>query len=97
VTVALLVLDVAWCVVLLAAEIVWPRPRFDVRRWSTVFPLGMTAATMLSVGSAVDVSWLRTPGQVVLWIAVAAWLVVAAGTVRFCLAGTSGVTSTGPR
>ncbi|MGW3101075.1 tellurite resistance/C4-dicarboxylate transporter family protein [Streptomyces sp. NPDC001100] len=97
VTVALLVLDLAWCVVLLAAEIVWPRPRFDLRRWSTVFPLGMTAATMLSVGTALDVSGLRTPGQVVLWIAVAAWLLVAAGTFRFYLAATSGVTSTGPR
>jgi len=97
VTVALLVLDVAWCVVLVAAEVAWPRPHFDVRRWSTVFPLGMTAATMLSVGTAVDVSWLRTPGEVVLWIAVAAWLVVAAGTVRLYLAATSGVTSTGPR
>nr|WSY52393.1 tellurite resistance/C4-dicarboxylate transporter family protein [Streptomyces sp. NBC_00886] len=97
VTVALLVLDVAWCVVLVAAEVAWPRLRYDVRRWSTVFPLGMTAAATLSVGTAVDVSWLRTPGQVVLWIAVATWLVVATGTVRFCLAATSGVTSTAPR
>ncbi|MFJ5301383.1 hypothetical protein [Streptomyces sp. NPDC088350] len=57
----------------------------------------MTAATTLSVGTALDVSWLRTPREVVLWIAVAAWPVVAAGTVRFSLAATSGVTSTGPR
>jgi tellurite resistance protein TehA-like permease len=97
VTVALLVLDLAWCVVLLAAEAVWPRLRFDVRRWSTVFPLGMTAATTLSVGTAMDVPGLRTPGQVMLWIAVAAWLVVAAGTVRYYVAATAAITSTEPR
>ncbi|MCX5092319.1 tellurite resistance/C4-dicarboxylate transporter family protein [Streptomyces sp. NBC_00365] len=97
VTVALLVLDLAWCVVLLAAEAVWPRLRFDVRRWSTVFPLGMTAATTLSVGTAMDVPGLRTPGQVMLWIAVAAWLVVAAGTVRYYVAATAAIRSTEPR
>lgn len=97
VTVTLLVLDLAWCVVLAAAEVARPRPRYDVRRWSTVFPLGMTAAATLSVGSAVDISWLRTPGEVVLWIAVAVWLVVATGTVRSYLAAPSEVTSTGPR
>ncbi|MEV6478716.1 tellurite resistance/C4-dicarboxylate transporter family protein [Streptomyces sp. NPDC051576] len=97
VTVTLLVLDLAWCVVLAAAEVARPRPRYDVRRWSTVFPLGMTAAATLSVGSAVDISWLRTPGEVVLWIAVAVWLVVATGTVRSYLAAPSEVTSTGLR
>jgi hypothetical protein len=97
VTVALLVLDLAWCVVLLAAEAVWPRPRYDVRRWSTVFPLGMTAATTLSVGIAVGASRLWTPGQVMLWIAVAVWLVVAAGTVRSYVAATAAITSTEPR
>ncbi|MET7567888.1 tellurite resistance/C4-dicarboxylate transporter family protein [Streptomyces sp. NPDC005492] len=97
VTVTLLVLDLAWCVVLAAAEVARPRPRYDVRRWSTVFPLGMTAAATLSVGSAVDISSLRTPGEVVLWIAVAVWLVVATGTVRSYLAAPAGVTSTGPR
>ncbi|MEV5548970.1 tellurite resistance/C4-dicarboxylate transporter family protein [Streptomyces sp. NPDC052309] len=81
VTVALLVLDLVWYAVLLVAEIVWPRARYDVRRWSTVFPLGMTAAATLSVAAAVDVPWLEGPGQVLLWIAVAAWLAVASGAV----------------
>ncbi|TXS39726.1 hypothetical protein EAO75_43625 [Streptomyces sp. uw30] len=79
VTVALLVLDLAWYVVLLLAEFAWPRPRYDVRRWATVFPMGMTAAAALSVGTVVDVSWLEPLGKVLLWIAVAAWLAVAAG------------------
>ena len=81
VTVALLVLDLAWYAALLLAEIAWPRLRYDVRRWATVFPMGMTAAAALSVATAVDVPWLKTPGEVLLWIAVAAWLAVTAGAV----------------
>ncbi|MGW3668795.1 tellurite resistance/C4-dicarboxylate transporter family protein [Streptomyces sp. NPDC005141] len=78
-TVALLVLDLAWYCVLLVAEVVWPRLRYDVRRWATVFPMGMSAVATLSVATALDVFRLKGPGQVLLWIAVAAWLAVAAG------------------
>ncbi|WP_264924896.1 tellurite resistance/C4-dicarboxylate transporter family protein [Streptomyces sp. A012304] len=94
VTVALLVLDLSWYVVLLAAEVRWRRPRHDVRRWATVFPMGMTAAATLSVAAAVDVPWLKGPGQALLWIAVAAWLVVAARAVR---SGRASVRSRAPR
>ncbi|MFJ8540872.1 tellurite resistance/C4-dicarboxylate transporter family protein [Streptomyces sp. NPDC093586] len=86
-TVALLAVDLAWCVVLLVGEIVWPRPRYDVRRWSTVFPLGMTAAATLSVAAAVDVPWLEGPGRALVWFAVAVWLVVAAGAAVSARAG----------
>ncbi|MGW4563642.1 tellurite resistance/C4-dicarboxylate transporter family protein [Streptomyces sp. NPDC004561] len=79
VTVALLVLDLAWYLVLLVAEAARPRLLYDVRRWSTVFPMGMTAAAALSVATAVGVPWLRGPGHVLVWVAVAAWLWVAAG------------------
>jgi tellurite resistance protein TehA-like permease len=89
VTVALLVLDLAWYCVLAAAELRWPRPRYDVRRWASVFPMGMTAVATLSVSTAVDVPWLRGPGQVLLWIAVAAWLVVAAQAALAARAGRS--------
>lgn len=97
VTGALLALDLAWYVVLLAAELGWPRPRYDVRRWATVFPLGMTSAATLSVAAALDVSWLKTPGQVLLWIAVAAWLAVAAGAVVSARGGIASLRSTAPR
>jgi tellurite resistance protein TehA-like permease len=97
VTIALLVLDLAWFAVLLVAEVLRPRLGYDVRRWSTVFPMGMTAAAALSVSAAVDVSWLRDPGEVLLWVSVAAWLVVAAGAVRSYGAGRGDVTSTAPR
>ncbi|KUO21598.1 hypothetical protein AQJ91_08370 [Streptomyces dysideae] len=97
VTVALLVLDLVWYAVLLFAEARWPRPRYDVRRWATVFPMGMTAAAMLSVAAAVDVPWLKGPGQALLWIAVAAWLAVAVGAVRSYTAPRTAVTSTARR
>ncbi|WP_418346662.1 tellurite resistance/C4-dicarboxylate transporter family protein [Streptomyces fodineus] len=49
VTVALLVLDLAWCLVLVAAEAARPRLGYDELRWATVFPMGMTAVAMLSI------------------------------------------------
>jgi tellurite resistance protein TehA-like permease len=94
VTVALLVLALAWYAVLLVAEFVRPRPRYDARRWATVFPMGMTAVAALSVSATVDVPWLRTPGEVLLWISVAAWAAVAAGAVRSAL---TAVRSRAPR
>ncbi|POX55497.1 hypothetical protein C3489_10650 [Streptomyces sp. Ru71] len=93
-TVALLILDLVWYVLLAVAEVVRPRLTYDTRRWATVFPLGMTAAATLSVAAAVDVPWLKELGEALLWIAVAAWLAVAAGaaaSARYAL------TSTAPR
>ncbi|WP_078889937.1 tellurite resistance/C4-dicarboxylate transporter family protein [Streptomyces maremycinicus] len=94
VTVALLVLSLAWYAVLLVAEVRWPRPRYDMCRWATVFPMGMTAVATLSVAAAVDVPSLKGPGQVLLWVAVAAWLVVAAAALATALAS---VRSRAPR
>ncbi|WP_432192007.1 tellurite resistance/C4-dicarboxylate transporter family protein [Streptomyces sp. bgisy027] len=93
-TVALLVLGVAWYAVLLLAEFAWPRLRYDVRRWSTVFPMGMAAAATLSVGTTLDAPWLEHPGEALMWIAVAAWLAVTAGAAWNCTRLGSNVTST---
>ncbi|MFD9128268.1 tellurite resistance/C4-dicarboxylate transporter family protein [Kitasatospora sp. NPDC059571] len=76
-TLVLLTLDLGAYAVLLAAELLRPRPRYDVRRWSTVFPLGMTAVAVLSTASAAHVARLHTVGEVLLWVAVAAWLLTA--------------------
>ncbi|MFJ2831805.1 tellurite resistance/C4-dicarboxylate transporter family protein [Streptomyces sp. NPDC087263] len=81
-TTALLVLGLAWSCVLAAAELARPRLRYDVRRWATVFPLGMTAVATLAVSTALDVSWTEGLGEVLLWIAVAVWSAVAVGAVR---------------
>src|SRR5207302_2009023 len=47
----LLGIALAWYVVLAYCEARWWRPRYDVRRWSTVFPLAMTALATLSTGA----------------------------------------------
>ncbi|MFE6905903.1 tellurite resistance/C4-dicarboxylate transporter family protein [Streptomyces erythrochromogenes] len=75
VTLVTLALSLVWYVVLLAAELRHPRPRYDIRRWATVFPLGMTATACLSVAEPAGVPWLLPLGEFLLWIAVAAWLV----------------------
>ncbi|MFE0463424.1 tellurite resistance/C4-dicarboxylate transporter family protein [Kitasatospora sp. NPDC058965] len=76
-TLVLLGLDLAWYLVLLAEEVRRPRLAYDIRRWASVFPLGMTAVATLSTGTAAHVSWLRPLGHVLLWIAVGAWLLTA--------------------
>ncbi|MFE0858888.1 hypothetical protein ACFW3J_36710, partial [Streptomyces mutabilis] len=51
----------------------------------------------LSVAAAVDLPWLDAPGQALLWVAVAAWLAVAAGAVFQARAGMrSAGTDAGP-
>ncbi|MGW5197756.1 tellurite resistance/C4-dicarboxylate transporter family protein [Streptomyces spiralis] len=80
-TLTLLAFDLCWCAVLLLAELARPRLGYDVSRWSTVFPLGMTAVALLSVASALGIPRLTVPGEAMLWVAVAAWVVVAAGAV----------------
>ncbi|KIF00717.1 membrane protein, partial [Streptomyces sp. RSD-27] len=77
-TLAALALSLAWYAVLLGAEVRSPRPRYDIRRWSTVFPLGMTATACLTAASVTGPAWLRPPGEVLLWIAVAAWALTCA-------------------
>lgn len=73
-TLVALAVSLAWYAVLLGAELRRPRPRYDIRRWSTVFPLGMTAAACLSAAAPAGIGRLRPLGEVLLWIAVAAWL-----------------------
>lgn len=81
VTLALLALSLVWYVVLLTAELRHPRPRYDIRRWATVFPLGMTAVACLSAAAPAGVAWLLPLGEVLLWIAVGAWLLTFAALV----------------
>jgi hypothetical protein len=77
VTLVLVALALAWYAVLLAVEARWPRPAFDIRRWSSVFPLGMTAVACLAAGKPLGVAWLSPLGEALLWVGVAAWLFTA--------------------
>ncbi|MEV0357885.1 tellurite resistance/C4-dicarboxylate transporter family protein [Nocardia sp. NPDC050697] len=74
VVLVLLALALLGYTVLMVAEVVRPRPGYDIRRWATVFPLGMTAVACWTAGTAADMPVLRTVGAVLLVVAVGAWL-----------------------
>ncbi|MGW6981039.1 tellurite resistance/C4-dicarboxylate transporter family protein [Streptomyces sp. NPDC054932] len=92
VTLVVLALSLVWYVVLLTAELRHPRPRYDIRRWATVFPLGMTATACLSVADPAGIAWLRPLGEVLLWIAVGAWLLTFIALVAAHLTARRGAT-----
>ncbi|MFD4913081.1 hypothetical protein ACFWNR_07640 [Streptomyces virginiae] len=48
--------------------------------------MGMTAVAALSVADAAALGWLRTPGQVLLWVVLAAWVLTLAGLVGYAAA-----------
>lgn len=69
---------VAWLPVLLATELTRPRLRYDTRRWSTVFPIGMYAACSYVVGATEAAPAITEFARLWTWAAVAAWLLVTA-------------------
>jgi tellurite resistance protein TehA-like permease len=79
---ALWCLGTAWLPVLIGCEVARPRLHYDVRRWATVFPLGMYAACSYTVGQVTGITGIARFGQVWTWVAFAAFLVVLAGLVR---------------
>jgi len=86
-TFVLLALDFAGYAVLVVCEVYRPRPHYDIRRWSTVFPLGMTAVASLSTAAAAHAPGLHGPGVVLLWVAAAVWLITFVGLLRAQAAG----------
>jgi hypothetical protein len=62
--------ELAAYVLLASCEVRRPRLQFDVRRWSTVFPLGMTAVAAMTVGGATGVPALHSLGRILVWPAV---------------------------
>jgi tellurite resistance protein TehA-like permease len=75
-TIVLWGLSIAWLPVLVIAEIVRPRPGYDVRRWATVFPVGMYAACSGLGGSAAHAVVMTDFARVWVWVALAVWVVV---------------------
>jgi tellurite resistance protein TehA-like permease len=76
VSLVLWVLTMLWLPVLLIAEVVRPRFEYDVRRWSTVFPVGMYAACSFVVGAAAHAGGITSFARAWVWVAVAVWAVV---------------------
>ncbi len=82
VAVVMWVLTIAWLPVLLATEVIRPRLSYDLRRWSTVFPVGMYAACSFVVGTVGHARAITDFARVWIWVAVAVWFVVLLGMSR---------------
>jgi tellurite resistance protein TehA-like permease len=72
-------LTMAWLPVLIVAEARWPRPSYDVRRWATVFPLGMYSVMSTTTGGVAGMNGLTQFGHAAAWVALAAWFATALG------------------
>jgi tellurite resistance protein TehA-like permease len=75
-------LAMGWLGPLIAAEAVAPRLSYDVRRWATVFPLGMYAACSFAVGQVAGIGGIGVFARVWTWLAVAVSVFVFAGLIR---------------
>lgn len=75
-TLVLWALSAAWLPALILTEALRPRVAYELRRWATVFPVGMYAACSFEAGLASHASGLRDFAQVWLWLAFALWLLV---------------------
>jgi tellurite resistance protein TehA-like permease len=73
-------LAVVWLFPLVVTEVIRPRLGYDVRRWATVFPLGMYPACSFTVGKVTGIAGIITFGRVGTWVGVAALLLALAGT-----------------
>jgi tellurite resistance protein TehA-like permease len=82
VAVILWIVTLLWLPVLLVAELVAPRLHYDVRRWSTVFPVGMYAACSFVIGTSAAVGVARSFARVWVWVALAVWAVVFVAMLR---------------
>jgi len=74
-------LTMAWLPALVLAEALRPRLSYNVRRWSTVFPVGMYAACSFVVGELTGTGGIVDFARVWVWVALAVWVVVCAGMV----------------
>jgi len=80
-TLALWIAATCWLPALVFRELRWRRPRFEPKRWSTVFPLGMYSAATAAVAKALSLHDLAL-ADVFLALAIGAWLATAAGALR---------------
>lgn len=82
VAIAIELAELAAYVLLVCCELRRPRLSFDLRRWSTVFPLGMTSVAAMTVGTATGVSALHSAGRVLVWPAVVVGTIMLVASVR---------------
>jgi hypothetical protein len=75
-TLVLWCLTIVWLPALVTAEALYPRVSYNVRRWSTVFPVGMYAACSFVVGALTHTHPISDFARVWVWVALAVWLIV---------------------
>jgi tellurite resistance protein TehA-like permease len=78
----LAILAAAWGSLLVAGELRAPRLGADLRRWATVFPLGMYAVAGFAVGAQHHVHAVVAFARGWTWVSFAAWAVAFAVTIR---------------
>lgn len=80
------VASMLWLPPLLIAETLRPRLAYDVRRWSTVFPVGMYAACSFAVGDVAHADAITSFARVWVWVGLAVWTFVLGAMARraFC-------------
>lgn len=81
ITLVLWCVTMVWLPALIVAELLRPRLSYNVRRWSTVFPVGMYAACSFVTGAVAKTHGIVDFARVWVWIATAVWLVVCAAMV----------------
>jgi tellurite resistance protein TehA-like permease len=86
-----------WWIPLLVVLGIWRHVRshwpltYEPALWSVVFPLGMYSVATLTFGKVTHLAFMEPLSRFMLWVAVAAWIAVAAALVaRIDLAGRSG-------
>lgn len=79
---ALWCVTVVWLPALVAAEAMHPRLAYDVRRWSTVFPVGMYAACSFVIGALTRHAAIGGFARAWAWVALAVWAIVFGGLLR---------------
>ena len=81
-TLVLWCLAMVWLLPLVACEILRPRLGYDVRRWATVFPLGIYAACSFITGEVAGITGITDFGHAWTWVAFTGWLLALAGLLR---------------
>lgn len=70
-----------WLAILLASEVLRRRLGYDLRRWATVFPLGMYAVCSFILGPVAHVDAMTTFARIWIWVATVVWALVFGATV----------------
>ncbi len=82
VAIAIWAMSIAWWLVLVISEITAPRLHYDKRRWSTVFPIAVYAASSLAVARIGVPHQIASIARAWTWVGFAVWMIVGVGAIR---------------